>query len=78
MENVGTNYENAIIIEEKTETSGVRAEYDWLIKNYPGYTNLRQFLNVDKNKYYDIISIRTAGGQEKDIYFDISNFYGKF
>ena len=35
LENDGYSYEKAIVINEKNETAGIRAEYAWLAKNYP-------------------------------------------
>jgi predicted RNA-binding protein associated with RNAse of E/G family len=77
-EKLGSSYENAVFIEEKTEQVGVNAEYQWLNKNYPGYKMKGQSLNFHNDKPYDILHIVTADGLEKDIYFDISGFYGKF
>ncbi|HMK25353.1 MAG TPA: hypothetical protein VK483_04925 [Chitinophagaceae bacterium] len=74
----GSSFENAIIIKEKTETSGVRAEYDWLKKNYPGYSLISQALSSKGNKKYDVLKISTKDGEEKSIYFDITGFFGKF
>lgn len=76
--NDGSSYEKAIVIEEKSEGPGINAEYAWLRKHYPGYKFKRQSLNFHEKKYYDILSIVTADGEKKDIYFDISNFFGKF
>jgi len=78
IENTGFSYQNAIVIKEKTETSGVKSEYKWLEENYPGYKMIRQTLNFKGKKPYDILKIKTAEGQTLEIYFDISNFYGKF
>lgn len=77
-ENDGSSYEKAIIIKEKSESKGVNAEYKWLRQNYPGYSLKLQSLNFYRKKPYDIIKIVTSEGVEKSIYFDISNFYGKF
>ena len=74
----GSSYEKAIYITEKTETTGVHAEYEWLKKNYPGYTMIKQSLTYKGSKPYDILKIKTKDGDEKDVYFDISNFFGKF
>jgi len=75
---VGSAYSNAIFIEEKTEQKGVDAEYVWLGNHYPGYKVKSQSLNYNEGKPYDIINITTADGKSKSIYFDISNFFGKF
>ena len=74
----GSSYEKAIIINERSEGKGVTAEYAWLKANYPGYKSMGQSLNHKDGKSYDIIRIKTSGGTEKSVYFDISNFFGKF
>jgi hypothetical protein len=74
----GSSYEKAIIIKEKSELTGVDAEYTWLKQNYPGYKAKKQLASVNNNKHYDIITIVIGTGEEKDIYFDITNFYGHF
>ena len=74
----GLSYENAIIINEKSETKGVGAEYEWIRIHYPDSKVISQALNFDKKIPYDIISIKTAEGIDLKIYFDISNFFGKF
>jgi hypothetical protein len=74
----GSSYDKAIIIKEKTESAGIAAEYAWLRNNYPGYTFKRQSLNYQKEKPYDILNIVTSQGEEKSIYFDISNFFGNY
>lgn len=78
IEKDGSSYDKAIVIKDKSESTGVRAEYAWLSKNYPGYQLKMQSLLFQNNKPYDKIKIVTASGEEKNIYFDISNFFGKF
>jgi hypothetical protein len=68
----GSSFENAVVV------NSIKAEYEWLAKNYPGYTMKMQVLSQHKKKPYDILHIVTAGGVEKSIYFDISKFYGKY
>ena len=74
----GSSYENAVVIKEKTETKGVDAEYKWCAVNYPGYKRKMQALDNKGGKLYDVLTIVTADGTEKKVYFDISNFFGKF
>lgn len=76
--NDGSSYENAIVINEKNESAGVAAEYAWIRINYPESKTKGQSLNFYNNKSYDIITILTSDGVEKELYFDISKFYGKF
>lgn len=74
----GSSFANAIVIREKSETVGVSAEYKWLAQHYPGYKTKMQSLNNVKGKSYDVLTIETVDGVEKKVYFDISNFFGKF
>jgi len=53
-------------------------EHDWLEIHYPDYTLIEQSLIADGGKHYDVMPIKTANGEEKKIYFDISDFFGKF
>ena len=76
--NDGSSYEKAIVIEETSETKGVSAEYAWLKKQYPGHKVISQSLSQKGGKPYDILRIETADGTKKEVYFDISNFFGKF
>jgi ABC-type glycerol-3-phosphate transport system substrate-binding protein len=73
----GTSFENAIVIKVEKEGAGVAEEYKWLSLSYPGYSTIRKTQASKIKKHYDIITIRTKDGQEKDIYFDITSFFGK-
>ena len=74
----GLSFKTAIVIHEKSETKGVSAEYAWIREHYPGAQVNGQRLSNNNRKPYDIIKIVTAEGKNLDIYFDISNFFGKF
>jgi len=74
----GSSFEKAIVINKSSESEGISAEYDWLKKNYPNYQNLGQSLMYHDKKPYDVLKIKTEKGETKDIYFDISKFFGKF
>jgi hypothetical protein len=73
----GTSFENAVIMKVEREGAGVQEEYKWLAENYPGYANIKQSHISRGNRHYDIFRIRAKNGQLKDIYFDITSFYGK-
>jgi hypothetical protein len=76
--NYGLSFENAVILKESNESTGVHAEYSWLKQNYPGYVMKLQSLIFNNKKPYDVIEIVTTAGEGKTIYFDISRFYGKY
>lgn len=74
----GSSIEKAVVIQEKTESEGIPAESAWLSNQYPGYKITSQTMIHKNEKSYDILHIRTKEGKEKDIYFDISSFFGNF
>lgn len=66
---------------------GVAAEHEWILRRYPKSKKRRQRLTtlnlISGQKQYrgdqihfDVISIELTGGREKEIYFDISSFFG--
>ncbi len=78
IERGGSSYDKAIVILKKREGEGEEAEYGWIRTKYPGSKVHSQSLNFHEKKSYDIIHITIANGKEVAVYFDISNFYGKF
>jgi len=76
--NDGSSYEKAIVIKASNEMLGVGKEYEWIKNNYPNSKPVSQSSTKYNGRYYDVIKIKTSDGQEKSIYFDINNFYGKF
>jgi len=76
-EHDGSSYEKAVVVKEKYEGAGVKAEYTWLRLYFPGCQLKQQSMTFHKGKSFDILDIVTLEGTEKSIYFDISNFYGK-
>ncbi len=76
--NDGSSFEKAVVINAASEMKGVPAENEWLNSHYPGHKLKSQKLAMHNDKSYDLLTIITAKGEEKTIYFDISNFFGKF
>lgn len=47
--------------------------------HYPQYKMIQQSLVYDKQgKPYDVLKIKTRDGEVLKVYFDISNFFGKY
>lgn len=67
----GSTIRNAVIV------GSVRAEYLYIDRTYPGANILSQMVTDNNGNPYDVVTIRTKDGTEKDIYFDISKFYRK-
>ena len=74
----GLSFSTAIVIMERSETKGTSAEYTWIRNHYSNYTIKGQSLTMNEKIRYDIITIIQSDGKELPLYFDISNFYGKF
>jgi hypothetical protein len=72
----GKSFETAIAIQEKTETPGVHAEYQWIRDHYSNYKVTQQRLTYHNKKPYDVISIEFDDGDKREVYFDISKFFG--
>jgi hypothetical protein len=73
----GTTKEQAIIINAPSDKLGVDAEYKYLDKNYPGWEFDQQTLILDEDRQYDIMAIVLPDGSKKEIWFNITDFYGK-
>lgn len=76
-EHDGSTFEEAIVISSTDESAGVRDEYKWLAKHYPNYQMENQTLLEHNGKAYDLLRFKTAEGQVREVYFDISAFFGK-
>jgi hypothetical protein len=57
--------------------NSVREEYDWLQRNCPGLQFQKQSLVEIDGKPYDVHTLQNAEGEEREVFFNISRFYGK-
>lgn len=73
----GASFETAIVIDAPDEGAGVKAEYDWLRAHLPGGQPAGQALLNHGSKVYDLIHVRLPDGSMRDVYFDITGFFGK-
>lgn len=68
----GSSYAKAIVV------NSIREEYDWVRAHYPEAKLKGQALSQHKGKPYDILTFFMADGNERNFYFDISKFFGKY
>ena len=74
----GSSLQQAVIIKSaKNEEAGVAAERTWMEQRYPGFHKGEQALLNSDGKHYDEIKITTREGH-KTVYFDITDFFGKY
>lgn len=75
----GESVAEAIVIKGVNDAAiGVSSEYYWLRENMPGWTVVGQGLVTKGRRAYDAMTVRSESGEERTIYFDISEFYGRF
>jgi hypothetical protein len=60
----------------KTSLEGIAAERAYFTKAYPGWKKAGQGLISEDDRHYDVITIKGPGGTTKDLYFDITNWFG--
>lgn len=74
----GSSEQKAVIIlGAESELEGVDAEYEYIQSLHTNFELESQTFLDEKNKKYDILTIKLPGGAKKDIWFDISDFYGR-
>ncbi|MEZ0257244.1 MAG: hypothetical protein ACAI37_18325 [Chthoniobacter sp.] len=74
----GSSFAKAVVIHGATEQTGVDAEYGYLAKHYPGSRSGKQSLTAHGGRHFDLLEFTTADGKKRQIYFDITEFFGKF
>ena len=57
--------------------TGVRQEYDWVLRHCPGFAVVQQSQIWAGDKPLDLLTLRSRDGLERQVYFDISAFFGK-
>jgi hypothetical protein len=55
---------------------GVPEEYAWVARNLPGARLVRQALVFLEERPFDVLTLTLKSGDEREVYFDISSFYG--
>ncbi len=74
----GSSFERAVVIQATNEGDGVKAEYTWIRANISGGRPAGQSLQPHGNKVYDVVRVQLPDGSTRTVYFDITNFFGKF
>jgi hypothetical protein len=73
----GNSVENALIIKAPNNFIGVRAEYDWIKRNHPGWQLDEQTMLKGGGKIYDKMYFSASDGQRTILFIDVTDFYGK-
>lgn len=75
---MGTGCDDLVVITAANTSAGIAAEYAWIKEHFPGYRREGQHLIVCDEKMVDVIETVGPDGESREIYFDISSFFGKF
>jgi len=75
----GSSMAKAVVIKgAQNSFTGVAAESRWIRQNHPDWRKMKQALLSEGGKHFDRIEYRTPGGETRTVYFDITDFFGKW
>ena len=75
----GSSCAAAVVIHGAANTpEGIGAENVWILWRYPGAQKTGQSLVQEDGGLFDLIEVTTAEGEEVEVCFDISGFFGKW
>ena len=74
----GSSQEHAVVIHENDTPRGIAAENRWIAQNMLGYRKIGQALIQGQNGIYDRISVVGPHGDRKEVFFEISEFFGRY
>ena len=72
----GSSIENAVVVNARTETVGIRMESEWIYHYNGRFRKISSGLVAQGERHYDVIRVELADHTEKTIFFDISAFFG--
>lgn len=73
----GLTLETAIpLVGYETTMAGIAAEYAYLDRTYPGWSLIQQATIEQGDHVYDVLEIELPGAKRREIYFDITTWYG--
>ena len=74
--------DTAVVILADPEVEGVDKEYRWNSEHYgpegEAWRTMYQAFHEKNMRQYDRLHIELEDGTEEDVYFDITDFYGKW
>jgi hypothetical protein len=73
----GSSFENAIIISDCDHMQGIEEEYIEIRKRFGNYSLIRQNLLEYNNRTIDKLELKLEDGQQIEVNFDITEFFGK-
>lgn len=72
----GTSAETAMVVQAMNESEGVSLEYAWVDTHLPFSTYLIQSLTFEGGRTYDVLLVDPLFGDPREVWFDITDWYG--
>ena len=87
----GLAFETAVVVNAKTQGDGVAAQHVWIEKNLPGarpapppkvksdeeIVSFGQEVLQHAGKLYSVVHLEMPDGKPRDVYFDVTGYFGK-
>lgn len=70
--------DDPVVIHAANEGDGIRKENEWIRAHYGPFTKNGQGLGQCKGRMADSIDFTTTTGRKHTVWFDISEWFGKF
>ena len=61
----------------ENEDQGVDREYQWIFEHYGKFRKTGVGLATVEQRKFDVVRVAFPDGTEKEIFFDITSFFGK-
>jgi hypothetical protein len=72
----GISSETALVVEAPNEDEGVAIEYLWIDTHLPGSAVTSQSLRDEGARVYDVLLVDPLIGGQREVWFDITGWYG--
>jgi hypothetical protein len=73
----GSSIEQAVVVMADDEDQGVDREHRWIFERYGKFRKTGVGLATVGQRKYDVVRVVFPDGTEKEIFFDITSFFGK-
>ncbi len=85
----GSSYTSAILISARTQEEGIREEYAYLQKHFPGFRQAEveqvgeeevvfgHHTDIHDGRFFSVHTLVLSNGKIRSVYFDITSYFGK-
>ncbi len=73
----GSSIEQAVTVMADSEQAGVQREMEWIFARYGKFRKTGVGLATVEQRKFDAVRVELADHSEREIFFDITSFFGK-